>query len=165
MRLSKALLAVVLTIGIGLLIGGGVLAKIRSTVPTEGVAAGDPLYGSSADIQASEVGIQALQLIKWGGSDIKSLGGRSVRISGYTETYNPVEIISVDLYLQKWNGSAWMDISRAGPFKRTYASYVYGEKDLTVSSSGYYRTRAVHSAVDGSVSESISSYTGYIWVD
>lgn len=147
-------------------LSGSVLAAgPKSAVPTEGTPAADPDYATSQDGGSTgDVGIQALQLLQSGESYLKVVSGRQLRMWGSTQAQRAVEIITLDLYLQRWNGSQWVDIDHA-TFKRTFDSYVYGEKDVTVGSSGYYRTRAVHTATDGSVTETLTSVTGYIWVD
>lgn len=159
----------ILPLSMVFLVSGGVLAAGSKggralAAPTEGVAAADPGYATSRDgATAGDVSVQSLQLLQYGESYLKVVSGRNLRTWGSTQAQRSVQIITLDLYLQRWNGSQWVDIDHA-TFKRTYDSYVYGEKDVTVGSAGYYRTRAVHTASDGSITETLTSVTGYLWV-
>ncbi|MGI9953301.1 hypothetical protein V3F56_13145 [Moorellaceae bacterium AZ2] len=56
------------------------------------------------------IGIEALQYLVNGYSEIYSLSAGTVRLSGETVASQPVDSILLRLYLQRWNGSSWVDI-------------------------------------------------------
>lgn len=93
-----------------------------------------------ADILESEV-----SLIKQWSCGIEDQLDGTVTILGYTNTYNTVQYLDVKVYLQRWNGSNWVDLT-----SRTYSDsnnlYVSGSTYITVQPGYYYRTRSVHTA-------------------
>ncbi|MDA8226901.1 MAG: hypothetical protein M0T74_04225, partial [Desulfitobacterium hafniense] len=113
----------------------------------------------SRKAEPGNLGVQAIYLISGYGSGINNLGGGTVSITGYTDTYSTVSSVTVTLYLQKWDGSQWVDLTG-----QSYTSYstasVTGTKYIAVAGGAYYRTRALHNAKNGSTTDSSS----YIYV-
>jgi len=85
--------------------------------------------------------------------------GSWISISGVTNATQSVDEISVELYLQKWNGSSWVTIQ--GPYY--YVDYnklsVDGDKGLQVARGYYYRTYAKHLVREGLVNEPGESWS------
>ena len=111
-----------------------------------------------------EVGIEALQYLQdWNCSLIPS-GGGNINITGYTKAYQNVDYIMVRLYLQRWNGSSWVDLG-SWPYERYNASKAEGIKGLEVLKGYYYRVRADHSLTHGETTESAKSYSDSYYVE
>jgi hypothetical protein len=80
------------------------------------------VYAGQTDLKApppeqskahKEIGIESLQYLQdWNCSLIPSGGGK-INLTGYTRAYQTVDYIMVKLYLQRWNGSSWVDLSTA----------------------------------------------------
>ena len=69
----------------------------------------------------------------------------TVAILGDTNTSRSVQYLDAKVYLQRWDGSEWVDAC-----SRTYSAsnkfYVSGSSNISVSKGNYYRTRSVHTA-------------------
>jgi len=132
----------------------------KPDLPTEGVISSDPMYGSSEDLnQAAATG----GLIMQGSCSISNVGNGNVEIYGYTQTYSAVNSIKVTVYLQKWTGSQWVDVTGITN-SATNTDYVSAAKTIAVTPGYYYRARAVHNATSGTDSDTISSTTSYIYI-
>ncbi|OPY57652.1 MAG: hypothetical protein A4E55_01498 [Pelotomaculum sp. PtaU1.Bin035] len=114
-----------------------------------------------------EAGIESLQYLQDWGCDLTSSGGGYINISGFTQAYQDVDYIMVRLYLQRWNGSNWVDLA-SWPFEKDDTSYASGVKGLHVAGGYYYRSRAEHSLTNGSVTEPATparSYSTSIYIE
>lgn len=114
-----------------------------------------------------EAGIESLQYLQDWGCDLTSCGGGYINISSFTRAYQDVDYIMVRLYLQRWNGSSWVDLA-SWPFENYNTSYVNGVKGLQVAGGYYYRTRAEHSLTNDGVTEPATparSYSTSIYIE
>lgn len=112
----------------------------------------------------SNVGIEALQLIKLGQCSITNNGNGTVTVTGSTTTYYPVEYLYVRLYLQRLDGSQWVDIENW--LDQAYNSdYKYGSHTSGVARGYRYRVRAIHYARDGTLKEYAYSCSSSIYVE
>ncbi|MHB1043440.1 MAG: hypothetical protein ACYC0Q_11470 [Eubacteriales bacterium] len=116
------------------------------------------------DLAAKSIGIQSQQYLKSFYSDIRD-SGDWVAISGTTTASQIVDKISVDLYLQKWDGLRWITIKGPYPFVNYNDDRVEGDKGIQVIRGFYYRTYAKHLVQEGSVTEPAESWSGSILVD
>lgn len=131
------------------------------------------VYAGQSDLKApppeqskahKEIGIKSLQYLQdWNCSLIPSGGGK-INLTGYTRAYQTVDYIMVKLYLQRWNGSSWVDLG-GWPFERYSASKAEGLKGLEVLKGYYYRVRAEHSLSHNGTTESAKSYSDYYYVE
>lgn len=94
-------------------------------------------------------------LIKLWSCGIEDNGDGSVYIMGETKTWANVAYLDATIYLQRWNGSAWVDVT-SRPYVKSNSSSVSGSSKISVTRGFYYRARGVHTAWDG---ESYSSQT------
>lgn len=152
-----------------LLLSGSALAapKNHLSEPTEGIKSKDLLSGSVdivRDAGSGDMGAQVIYLISRYGCSIKNLGGGKVTIAGYTETYSNVSSVSVTLYLQKWDGTKWVDLVSQS-YAGSSTNSINGSKDVAITRGAYYRTRASHYAKNGTSSDSASSSSSYIYVE
>ncbi|MDD4238356.1 MAG: DUF6147 family protein [Desulfotomaculaceae bacterium] len=124
--------------------------------------------GSKAPTEANEpfkeAGIESLLYLQDWGSDINYVGDGYLNITGFTQAYQTVDYIMVRLYIQRWDGSNWVDMA-SWPFERYSNSYVAGAKGLQVTKGYYYRTKATHGLTENGYNESASSYSGYIYAN
>jgi len=138
--------------------------KDKSNKPTEGVMSSDPMFGTSHSLP-DENGVTATgSLLPKGISNIKNMGNGTVEISGNTTTSVSVNTISVTIYLQKWNGSQWVDITGVSN-SATNTNSVFTTKNIAVSPGVYYRARGVHTANNGTTTETQYSTSTYILVN
>ncbi len=99
-----------------------------------------------------DVGIQSLTYLQDWGCNLISGSGGYITITGFTQAYQNVDYIMVRLYLQRWNGSSWVDLG-SWPFEKYNASRVDGAKGLLVATGYYYRVRAIHSLTNSGITE------------
>lgn len=87
----------------------------------------------------------------------------TVTIIGSTTAYNSINYLDATVYLQRWNGSQWVDIT-SRTYSRTSSSTVSGSSFVSVTKGYYYRTRCVHTAINSSYNETQSSVSSSILV-
>jgi hypothetical protein len=87
-------------------------------------------------------------LIKLWSCGIEDNGDGSVYIMSETRTYATVAYLDATIYLQRWNGSEWVDVT-SRPYVKSNSSSVSGSSKISVTRGFYYRTRGVHTAQDG----------------
>lgn len=134
--------------------------KHKLSLPTEGVMSADPMCGTleSNPDQATASG----GLISNWSTTIRKLDSDTVNISGFTQTYSAVSSIKVTVYLQRWTGSQWVDVIGVSN-SASATTYVSISRAVNVSPGYYYRSRAVHTAVNG-ITETINSTTSYLYI-
>lgn len=137
--------------------------KDKPPLPTEGVMSPDPMYGSSEFLIDPNQATATGGLIMKGASTISNLGNGNVQIYGYTQTYSVADSIKVTVYLQKWTGSQWVDVTGVAN-SAAYTDYVSIGKPIAVSAGYYYRTRAVHTATSGTTTDTTYSTSSYIYI-
>jgi len=132
----------------------------RPPKPTEGIETSDPNYGSSEDTQViSPESISGL-LTDWKCS-IKN-NGSDLYLDGQSTALDMVDHLQLILYLQKWDGSQWIDIS-SWEFNKYNAKSIYEGTNSDYQHGYYYRTRAVHYAENGSQTDTQYSTSTYIY--
>lgn len=88
---------------------------------------------------------------------------RTVTIMGETTTFGTVEYLDAKVYLQRWNGSNWVDVT-SRTYNSSYNFYVSGSSYISVTGGYYYRTRSVHSAHDAGNYDGQSAFSDAIWI-
>lgn len=87
-------------------------------------------------------------------------GDNKANIWGETFATKRVDEIGVQLTLQRWTGSAWIDVYYGASVEDTNAAYVYSSiSNVPVLSGYYYRTVSYHWIKEGSVTESGYRYS------
>lgn len=138
--------------------GAALAVETNRGFPTDGIKA-EGKVGKSG-----QVSIQSTTYLANGSSSIEVTGSGQVRVSGNSQAYSPVDVISVDLYLQRWNGSSWVDIANAGRFSNYNATSTTGSSLVNVTPGYYYRTKAVHWINEEQTHEESTSYSSYVYV-
>lgn len=138
-------------------------AAQTSQLPTEGIKSSDPLVGKSSDY--NNLLLKALTgslFVDWA-CQIQNNQDGTVTISGFTQAVTTSSNVQVTIYLQRWNGSSWVDINNVTK-SLTNNSYVLTFKNVAVSKGYNYRARATHYILNGT-SESKSSTSSYITIN
>lgn len=153
-----SLLALVFLLGLS----GIAMAKEQPVPPppAEEVMA-DP--SGSITVVPQSTSNRATSLIKQWTCGIGDNSNGTVTISGETLTYSTVNSLDAQVYLQRWNGSNWVDQT-----SRTYTNssfiYVSGSATISVTRGYYYRTRGVHHASNGGTTSTQTSVTSALLV-
>ncbi|PQP81732.1 hypothetical protein C0Q44_18760 [Paenibacillus sp. PCH8] len=79
-------------------------------------------------------------------------GGLSAIINTSTTTFKEMKILSVNYRLERWTGTAWVTYKSESK-TASKARSLNAESDCTVIPGYYYRVISVHTANDGTVSE------------
>lgn len=145
-----------------LILTGAALANTMEqpvTPPTEGVPAGSTV-GLTVE---NDIGINSFQYLADAGCSIEPGSAEAVILKGYTISYSAVDYVGLRLYLQKWDGSSWVDQS-SWLFDQPNSNRVDGYKTVYVQGGAYYRSRAYHYVKEGSVTEPKDTVSQYIYV-
>lgn len=142
--------------------GVGAAAQLTPSPPTEGKVSIDPHSSIVVNIH-TDTSTQGISLIKQWTCGIADNANGTVTIMGDTTTYGTVEYLDATIYLQRWNGISWVDVT-----SRTYSanSYFYtrGSAIISVTRGNYYRTRGIHNAHNAGNYDSQSSVSNAILV-
>lgn len=96
-----------------------------------------------------------------GAGYISELSNGRVNIWGDSAATVHVGEIGVGLTLQRWTGSAWIDVISGTPAVDSDSAYTYQSHILTSVAKGYYyRTKSSHWITHGEVYESGTRYSG-----
>jgi len=98
-----------------------------------------------------------------GAGYISELSNGKVNIWGDTAATIHVDKISVSLTLQRWTGSAWVDVISGAAATDSDSAYAYQSHILNSVARGYYyRTKSSHWITHGTTYESGTRYSGSI---
>jgi hypothetical protein len=148
--------SLLLSLTLCFLIGAvGAVSAETSAPPPPGDRAPDSARQSIDVHTHTDRSTAGADLIKLWSCGIEDNGDGSVYIMGETRTWANVAYLDATIYLQRWNGSAWVDVT-SRPYVKSNSSSVSGSSKISVTRGFYYRARGVHTAWDG---ESYSSQT------
>ena len=134
---------------------------IRPPKPTDGIESSNPNYGSSSDVQTIfQERISGL-ITDWKCSISNS--GADLYLDGATTATDIIDQLTVTLYLQRWDGSQWVDVNN-WVFNKYDAKSLYDGTFANYTHGNYYRARAVHFAKDNSQTDTQSSTSSYIYI-
>jgi len=134
----------------------------RPLKPTEGIESSDPNYGSSTDTDTRS--IQSTSGLFYNYYCSITNTGTDLYLEGTTISNYLSDQIGLTLYLQKWDGSQWIDI-QGWPFTKYNAKSIIEGARSSYQHGNYYRTRAVHYIEYGEQSETQYSTSSYIYVE
>ncbi len=103
-------------------------------------------------------------LLAQGLGGISIAGVRRVTLSGSTAAYRKVARIQVTMYLQRLENGSWVHVLIMGPKIKYNTNTVSNSNTYSVTGGYYYRVRGAHTVIDGSTTESVTSYSNGIWV-
>lgn len=137
--------------------------KVEPSKPSEGIESLYENSGSSDNVETeSRTSIQSALLTDWS-CKISNNQNMSLYLSGKQNANIFVDEMRLTLYLQRWDGQKWVDIS-------SWTFYDYNTTSLaedassSFQSGNYYRTRAVHYAKYGSQTDTTQSTSSYIYI-
>jgi hypothetical protein len=98
-----------------------------------------------------------------GAGYLSYLGNGKIDMWGETFAVHDVDSVVVQVILQRWTGSTWVDVF-TGPFTIFhYDNYAYDSNIVSVSTGYYYRVKSYHEVTYGSTVEYGTRYSGYIY--
>lgn len=100
-----------------------------------------------------------------GSATLSNDGGGKVVVSGRTTAKQTVDTVGVSTLVQRWTGSAWVDVGSTSTSTATNRSTVYGSESRELSTGYYYRIKSTHWAKQGDTTEQGVKYTGSILVN
>lgn len=134
----------------------------KPTKPMEGVESTNPNHGSSWD--TIDITLQSSGLIKSYACSIRN-NGSSLSLTGVTTANFIGDEVRLTLYLQKWQGTRWVDVKSFTYNKYNTRSLTDGDYIYSYERGNYYRTRAVHNVRIGSETETSTSTSSYIYIN
>lgn len=154
-------------------IRGLILVSVLVTCFSFGVvraAATDDLLGKVVDGSVLTDDKEAVSIVyPWargtylsnGSGYLGIISANEVQMSGNTTAYQNVDEIKVTLYLQKTktDGSGWLHVSTLGPKTAKNTNFVSNSNTYSVTRGYYYRVYGAHAIIEGSKSESLTSYS------
>ncbi|WP_409344614.1 hypothetical protein [Paenibacillus sp. MBLB4367] len=79
-----------------------------------------------------------------GNNLLSNLHNGSIDMSGATFSTVNAETVGVQLTLQRWNGTSWVNYDTSGYYIANYTAYHAGSKVVPVSTGYYYRIVSLH---------------------
>ncbi len=112
----------------------------------------------------SDIEEKGTSLIRQWSCGIQDNLNGTVAILGDTNTSQSVQYLDAKVYLQRWDGSEWVDVC-----SRTYSTsnnfYVSGSSNISGSSGDHYRTRSVHTARNAGSNDVQTSVSSAVLVE
>jgi hypothetical protein len=127
----------------------------------EGTVYSDRQNGVEINLQDT-IDVSSSLIKQWNCAIIDNSNG-NVAICGETITYGTVDYLDVKVYLQRWDGSDWVDLNNR-TYRDSSSSYVSGSDLFTVSRGYSYRCRAIHTARTAGSSNTNNSFSNAITV-
>lgn len=100
-----------------------------------------------------------------GSGNISYLGKQKVSIWGQTLGTRKLDTIGVQLTLQRWTGTEWIDVYTGSNNTLSNSSYVYTSIVVAVSEGYYYRVKSKHWIDYDNTNENGIRYSSYILID
>ncbi|WP_264926871.1 hypothetical protein [Paenibacillus sp. LS1] len=88
-------------------------------------------------------------------------GGLSAIVNTKTATYVEVKTLSVDYRLERWTGTAWVTFKNNSN-NATKTNLLNATSDWTVMPGYYYRVTSIHTAYDGSTTDTSKHVSGTV---
>lgn len=96
-----------------------------------------------------------------GGRCTHPWGGLSAIVNTKTATYVEVKTLSVDYRLERWTGTAWVTFKNNSN-NATKTNLLNATSDWTVMPGYYYRVTSIHTAHDGSTTDTSKHVSGTV---
>ncbi|MDU5145406.1 MAG: hypothetical protein E6230_24830 [Paenibacillus dendritiformis] len=99
-----------------------------------------------------------------GGASVANLGNGKVSISAFSSATQRVDSIGVQVTLQQWTGSTWIDVYKSPNTSSKSSANTYRNHEVEVSKGYYYRAKSYHWIQHGDTKEEGTLYTGSILI-
>ena len=120
-------------------------------------------FQNGIEVNMQERSDEESSLIKQWSCTIADNSNGTVTIYGETITYSIVDYLDVEVFLQRWNGSSWVDVT-----SRTYSDssyfYVRGSSVITITRGYSYRCKAIHHAQKAGSNSTQTSVSNALFV-
>lgn len=157
--LSQKLFLVFVVVA-AIIIPGQAFASEASTIPLAKTAPPPP----PREIAPATVFDPNYDYLEKGGGYI-SYQNKKANIWGETFGVKRADKIGVQLTMQRWTGSAWIDVYTGKNTEDSDSAYIYqSHNDLTVLSGYYYRTKSYHWVKVGSKIEDGTRYSSSVLI-
>jgi hypothetical protein len=147
---SKLKIFVAVTVVLSLLLPGQALASSTDPPPEFG-----PLTVFDPDFK----------YLDDGSGNLSYLGDEMVSVWGQTLGTRKVDTIGVQVTLQRWTGSEWIDVNTGPKSTINEASYAYTSREVRVSTGYYYRVKSRHWIEYGDVKEEGIRYSNSLLIN
>lgn len=126
------------------------------------IEAGALTVSPASGIQIQGLFDPNLDYLDQGTATIKDNKNQTITVSVVTEAKSNVSTIGGTVYLQKWTGSAWVNVGAGTTISGSNKWYFSGQVQKSVESGYYYRARVVHFINHGGVYEQGETITATI---
>lgn len=99
-----------------------------------------------------------------GGATVANLNNGKVSISAYSAATQRVDFIGVQVTLQQWTGSTWIDVYKSPNKASQSSANTYRNHEVEVSKGYYYRAKSYHWIQHDDTKEEGTLYTGSILI-
>jgi len=162
MKKSVRIVVALMSLLVFMLCLSGVAAAEEATDSLVTVESG-PNLQNGIDINLQEISSVSSSLIKQWNCTIADNSNGTVTICGETNSYGTVDYLDVEVFLQRWNGSNWVDVTSRVYSDRSYF-YVRGSSSITVYGGYSYRCRAVHHVQNAGSNSTQTSVSNALFV-
>ncbi len=165
MKKSARILVPLMSLLVFMICLPGVAAAVEDQIYPSATVEGTvcPNLENGIEINLQETSGAISSLIKQWNCTIADNSNGTVAIYGETTSYGTVDYLDVEVFLQRWNGSNWVDVT-----SRTYSDssyfYVRGSSSITVAKGYSYRCRAVHHAQNAGSNSTQTSVSNALFV-
>lgn len=99
-----------------------------------------------------------------GNGSLSHLGDGEVNVWGQTLGTRVLDVIGVQVILQRWTGNDWIDIDTGPNVEYEDDAYAYSSREVHVATGYYYRVKTTHWIEHGDVDESGVRYSQWLFV-
>ncbi|WP_019537560.1 hypothetical protein [Paenibacillus ginsengihumi] len=99
-----------------------------------------------------------------GGTSVADAGNGKASITGYSMATQRVDSIGVQVTLQQWTGSTWIDVYRSPKTVNSSSANTYANHEVEVAEGYYYRSKSYHWIEHGDTKEEGTLYSGSILI-
>ena len=142
-----------------------IFTKLLAVVIFMGMVANPALAAKttppSEESTSNIIGIRSLLYIQSMETIISDNGDGTVDLFGTTTAKTIIDEVGVKLFLQKWDGSSWVDIKTSDTFKEYNHYLAEGVYACSVEPGYYYQAKGVHTASNDGVPEQEESFSQY----
>jgi hypothetical protein len=132
---------------------------LLAAAPLQAFAAKDPGKGAKTEPPPEEMHLEStfdpnFVYLENGYGSITSQSNAAVSISGETHATQYVDSLGVQMIIQRYNGSDWVDVYTGQEYTNGDSKRVYASDTRTVTSGYYYRLKTKHWSTESGVTES-----------